>query len=142
MMLEEELIDLMTFCLQNPDSIEVPDKHKRITEIGHELFADGGVDALARGQMYTYELLQRYKNMFRESDLFFIMGSDNLKEFHLWKQPDKIFELANLVVFVRGNDDVLKIISSNPVLQRKKTYRQAFAWSYATNGEEAGDHCC
>ncbi len=45
-MLEEELIDLMTFCLQNPNSTEIPDKHKRITEIGHELFADGGVDAL------------------------------------------------------------------------------------------------
>jgi len=45
-MLEEELIDLMTFCLQNPDSIEIPDKHKRITAIGHELFADGGIDAL------------------------------------------------------------------------------------------------
>ena len=45
-MLEEELIDLMTFCLQNPDSLEIPDKHKRIREIGQELFADGGVDAL------------------------------------------------------------------------------------------------
>ncbi len=45
-MLEEELIDLMTFCLQNPDSTEISDKHKRITEIGHELFADGGIDAL------------------------------------------------------------------------------------------------
>ena len=45
-MLEEELIDLMTFCLQNPDSSEIPDKHTRITEIGHELYADGGVDAL------------------------------------------------------------------------------------------------
>ncbi|MDF2425067.1 MAG: hypothetical protein OPY08_01350 [Nitrosopumilus sp.] len=45
-MLEEELIDLMTFCLQNPDSLEISDKHGRITEIGQELFADGGVDAL------------------------------------------------------------------------------------------------
>ena len=45
-MLEEELIDLMTFCLQNPDSGEIADKHARITEIGHELYADGGVDAL------------------------------------------------------------------------------------------------
>ena len=45
-MLEEELIDLMTFCLQNPDSDQVTVKHNRITEIGRELFADGGVDAL------------------------------------------------------------------------------------------------
>lgn len=45
-MLEEELIDLMTFCLQNPDSEEVPGKKTRISEIGKELFDDGGVDAL------------------------------------------------------------------------------------------------
>ena len=45
-MLEEELIDLMTFCLQTPESLEVDEKKKRISEIGQELFADGGVDAL------------------------------------------------------------------------------------------------
>jgi len=46
MMLEEELIDLMTFCLQNTDSSEINDKHSRIIEIGGEIYADGGVDAL------------------------------------------------------------------------------------------------
>ena len=45
-MLEEELIDLYTFCLQNPDSPEVQQKKVRITEIGKEIFDDGGVDAL------------------------------------------------------------------------------------------------
>jgi hypothetical protein len=45
-MLEEELLDLMTFCLQNPESPEISDKHKRITGIGGELYADGGIDAL------------------------------------------------------------------------------------------------
>jgi len=45
-MLEEELIDLMTFCLQYSNSSEILEKHKRITEIGHELYADGGIDAL------------------------------------------------------------------------------------------------
>ncbi len=45
-MLEEELLDLMTFCLQNPESTEISEKHTRITEIGGELYADGGIDAL------------------------------------------------------------------------------------------------
>lgn len=45
-MLEEELLDLMTFCLQNPDSLEVVEQKKRITTIGKELFLDGGIDAL------------------------------------------------------------------------------------------------
>ena len=45
-MLEEELIDLMTFCLQNSDSTEINEKHSRITEIGSEIYADGGADAI------------------------------------------------------------------------------------------------
>ena len=45
-MLEEELIALFTFCLQNPDSPEVKTKKTRISEVGKELFQDGGVDAL------------------------------------------------------------------------------------------------
>ncbi len=46
MMLEEELIDLMTFCLQTTDSPKVVEKKKRIAEIGQEIFDDGGIDAL------------------------------------------------------------------------------------------------
>ena len=46
MMLEEELIDLMTFCLQNPDSSEINEQHSRIIEIGQEIFDDGGDDAI------------------------------------------------------------------------------------------------
>ncbi len=45
-MLEEEMIDLITFCLQNPDSNEVDNKKSRISEIGEELYADSGVDAM------------------------------------------------------------------------------------------------
>ena len=45
-MLEEEMIDLITFCLQNPDSPDVTQKRQRMQEIGKELYADGGVDAL------------------------------------------------------------------------------------------------
>lgn len=45
-MLEEEMIDLITLCLQNPSSPEIPKTKDRIVEIGKELYADGGVDAL------------------------------------------------------------------------------------------------
>ena len=46
MMLEEELIDLMTFCLLKPELPEVDEKKKRITEIGKEIFDDGGIDVM------------------------------------------------------------------------------------------------
>lgn len=44
--LEEELYDLITYCIQNPGALDYSTKEDRIKEIGDELFADGGVDAL------------------------------------------------------------------------------------------------
>ena len=45
-MLEEEMIDLLTFCLQNPNSDLIESKKQRFKEIGQELFESGGVDAM------------------------------------------------------------------------------------------------
>lgn len=44
--LEEELFDLLTYCIKEPQSAEVPAKRRRAEEIGRELYADGGTDAL------------------------------------------------------------------------------------------------
>lgn len=44
--LEEELYDLLTFCIQNPRSPELESKKGRVLEIGKELYADGGADSL------------------------------------------------------------------------------------------------
>lgn len=44
--LEEELYDLFTFCIKEPQSPEVPAKKQRVQEIGRELYSDGGTDAL------------------------------------------------------------------------------------------------
>jgi hypothetical protein len=40
--LEEELYDLITFCIQNPNSSDFEVKRQRVEEIGRELYADGG----------------------------------------------------------------------------------------------------
>ena len=37
-MLEEEMIDLLTFCLQNPDSDEIESKKSRFIQVGKEIF--------------------------------------------------------------------------------------------------------
>ena len=45
-MLEEEMLDLLTYCLQNPTSDQLESKKSRFKEIGKELYDDGGVDAM------------------------------------------------------------------------------------------------
>jgi hypothetical protein len=44
--LEEELYDLITYCIQNPNASDLESKKQRVQEIGKELYADGGVDAM------------------------------------------------------------------------------------------------
>jgi hypothetical protein len=42
--LEEELYDLLTACIKDPQS--APAKRGRVSEIGRELYADGGTDSM------------------------------------------------------------------------------------------------
>ncbi|HXS60518.1 MAG TPA: hypothetical protein VN703_06875 [Candidatus Sulfopaludibacter sp.] len=53
--LEEELIDLFTYCTQKPDASDLELKKKRIEEIGKELYADGGSDAM-QNMFYSVDL--------------------------------------------------------------------------------------
>jgi hypothetical protein len=44
--LEEELFDIFAFCVKQPRSPKAQAKKMRAEEIGRELYADGGTDAL------------------------------------------------------------------------------------------------
>ena len=44
--LEEELYDDLTYSIQNPNASYFESKKKRIEDIGKELYADGGTDAM------------------------------------------------------------------------------------------------
>ena len=53
--LEEELIDLFTYYLQNPNASDLETKKQRVEEIGTELFDDGGTDAM-ENMFYSVEM--------------------------------------------------------------------------------------
>ena len=48
-----------------------------------------------------------------KADLFFLMGADNLKKFHKWKNWKKIPKLAKIVVFPRKNHSRNSIATNN-----------------------------
>ena len=52
--LEEELYDLLTYCTQNPTSPDYVSKQQRVHEIGKEVYADGGIDAM-ENMFYSIE---------------------------------------------------------------------------------------
>jgi len=51
----------------------------------------------------TYNILNFLKNYNKYAKLFFLMGADNLINFHKWKKWKKIPQIAKIVVFARTN---------------------------------------
>ena len=48
-----------------------------------------------------------------KADLFFLMGADNLKNFHKWKKWKQIPKLAKIVIFPRKNHSYNSIATKN-----------------------------
>ena len=51
----------------------------------------------------TFNLLNYLKRKQKKTELFFLIGADNLIKFHKWDNWKKIPELAKIVVFPRSN---------------------------------------
>ena len=51
----------------------------------------------------TFDLLNYLKKKNNKIELFFLIGADNLIDFHKWKKWSKIPSLAKVVVFARAN---------------------------------------
>lgn len=54
-----------------------------------------------KGPSYTCRTLQHFRRMYPEDELYFVIGSDSLRDFFSWRSPKKIAELATIVVVRR-----------------------------------------
>jgi nicotinate-nucleotide adenylyltransferase len=57
------------------------------------------------GPSYTVDTLRQLREERVGRELFFLMGSDQLAEFHRWREPEEVGRLATLVVMAREGDD-------------------------------------
>lgn len=57
-----------------------------------------------KGNSYSIDTIKYFKNIYKNDELFFIIGSDNLTKLPKWKNISEISKLAKLVVFKRNKD--------------------------------------
>ncbi|MFA8341456.1 MAG: nicotinate (nicotinamide) nucleotide adenylyltransferase [Rhodothermaceae bacterium] len=55
---------------------------------------------------YTLNTLEHFSKIYNKIEL--VIGYDNLVSFHTWREPDKILELADLIVMKRNTDSAIK----------------------------------
>ena len=60
------------------------------------------IEAERMGPSYTVETAWALKDDCPEAQLFLIIGTDQFRQLHLWKDPERLMNLVELVVMDRG----------------------------------------
>lgn len=59
---------------------------------------------------YTYQTLDYFKSIYPDDEIYFICGSDNLKDITTWKNYRYILNNYKLLVVKRNDDNITKIV--------------------------------
>ena len=68
---------------------------------GNDLFDCSDIEVTKTGPSYTVDTLSDLRSRYPQDQLFVIVGSDNYRDFHTWKDPEKILTMATLIVMSR-----------------------------------------
>lgn len=63
------------------------------------------VEKEIEGPSYSVNTLKKLHEIYPEYEIYFIIGSDNLGKMEEWHRPEKIFDLAHVVMANRPGDD-------------------------------------
>ena len=84
-------------------------------------------------QLYTIETLRKIKQQNPNKQIYFVLGTDNLKELETWHKVYELLSSFNFIVLKRDEDSVSDIIDKSTIL---KKYESSF---FELNGIDTVD---
>lgn len=111
--LDEDLVDEV-LLLPTPnywDKRDLIDINERIEMLKFYEEEKVSVDTKHNKYPYTYEVLRSLKKDYPKDELYLVMGSDNLKKLHEWKNIEEILE--NKIIVLKRKE-----IIRNPYLEK------------------------
>lgn len=85
---------------------------------GNKKFKISDMEIRRRGRSYSVETLRRLRKKYgQKAELFFITGSDSLKELNKWKNLEEILSLCKFVIVERPGFRVKKAPESFTLLR-------------------------
>lgn len=79
------------------------------------------IEITSQRQLYTIETLRLIQEKYKEYEIYFVLGTDNLKELETWHEADELLKNFKMLVLERGNDDIELIIEDDDFLRKYKT---------------------
>jgi len=88
-----------------PEGSASPEQRLQMLQIaarGYPILEVSDLELNREGVSYTYQTVQQLRQMYPQSRLVLIMGTDMFLSFESWKNPEQILENASLAVLYRG----------------------------------------
>lgn len=82
----------------------------------NENFIVSNIDMNGSRSLYTIETLEEIQKQYQDKNVWFLIGSDNLKELHTWKRAEDLVSKYKVLVMERNQDKIQDIIEENELL--------------------------
>lgn len=82
----------------------------------NENFTVSNIDMNGSRSLYTIETLEEIQKQYQDKNVWFLIGSDNLRELHTWKRAEELVSKYKILVMERNEDKIEEIIEKNELL--------------------------
>lgn len=100
---DEHRYNMLKLICENEDKLEVSD-----IELRHDK------------QLYTIETLNLIKEQYNNYDIWFVMGTDNLKELETWHKPEQLLSKYKILVLNRKGGNLEEVIENSDLLKKNR----------------------
>lgn len=75
------------------------------------------IEIQAEKRLYTIETLDMIREIYKNYEIFFVMGMDNLRDICNWKEYERLFREYKIIVMNRASDTLNKVFKDIPHLK-------------------------
>ena len=106
----------------------IENKHRyemiKLAISGNENFLVSDIELKNKEQLHTFQTLQKLQKQYIDNELWFMMGTDNLKEINTWSYAAELLKNYKIVIIERDNDQLAEIIEQNKLLKQYQSHLQ------------------
>lgn len=80
---------------------------------GNDKFSVSDYEITKDGISYTYDTVKHFKNKYPNTELYFLVGTDRVKDLEMWHKIKELSEMVTFIFSARDTEQLEKIISQN-----------------------------
>lgn len=119
----EKIIFVPVNCKYDKSGLEANKHRYKMVELAikeNKKFLLSDIEMEKEEPVYTFQVLEEIQNQYPEYQIYFLLGTDNLKLLKTWKKAETLVKNYHFLVLERDQDFLENIIEADPFLKENK----------------------